>query len=178
MWTCSSLGLRQYLLEILKSNYPLMHINLFVFESASHGYLARLNRSLVEGYGRYTLRVLETFTRPGALLSCTFTRPGTAVFLRWKGQKLIENHHPAGWLLPFITPPGRVRCFGAFFCHAIYFLWKIKGKNAKGSHILHLLPPTLTHTAKNTLRERIEDRRLPVGRLKLSFRRIILIGVS
>ena len=79
MWMCSNLGLRQFLLEILKSNQSLLHINLFVFERASRGYLARLNRSSVEEVKAVTraLRYPEAYTRPGELTS----RPGT-VFMR------------------------------------------------------------------------------------------------
>ena len=97
MWMCSSLALRQYLLEILKSNQPIIHINLFVFERASRGYLARLNRSSVEEVKAVTraLRYPEAYTRPGELLHCKFTRPGT-VILRENGQKGVENDHPAG----------------------------------------------------------------------------------
>ena len=81
MWMCSNLGLRQFLLKILKSNRRLMHINLFVFERASHGYLARLNRNSVEEVMAVirTLRSPETSTRPGELLPCKFTRSGTAI---------------------------------------------------------------------------------------------------
>ena len=76
-----------------------------------------------------TLRYPETYTRPGEFLHCKFTRPGP-VILRENGQKGVENDHPAGWILLFIIPPGRVRYFGVFFCQKRDFLWEIKGKNA------------------------------------------------
>ena len=176
---CSSLALRQYLLEILKSNQPIMHIILFVFERASRGYLAHLDRSSVEEVMAVTriLHCPQTFTRPGELLHYKFTRPGTAI-LREKGQKVVENDHPAGWILLFIIPPGRVRYFGVFSCQKRDFWWEIKGKTPRVHIIKHLPPPTLTHTSKNTLREGIEDWRLPIGRLKLPFHRFILTGVS
>ena len=97
MWMCSSLGLRQYLLDILKSNQPLMHINLFVFERVSRGYLARLNRSSVEEVMAVirTLRCPENLTRPGELLPYNSTRPG-GVIMPARFQRVPKKSHPAG----------------------------------------------------------------------------------
>ena len=83
MWMRNILGLRQFLMKILKSNkpVPVMHINLFVLERSSCRYLARLNRSSVEEVIAITrtMSCPETFTRPGELLHCKFTRPGMLI---------------------------------------------------------------------------------------------------
>ena len=162
MWRCDSLGLRQFLLEILKSNQPLIHINLFVFERASCGYLARLNRSLVEEVMAVirTLRSPETSTRPGELLPCKFTWPGTTN-LRWKSPKGVENLHAAGWIYSvLIHAAGCTVLANYLFCRKHDFWERKKKKKARVKHHSTWPPPTLTHTSKNTLRERIEDWRL------------------
>ena len=115
MWMCSSLGLRQYLREILKSNQPLMHTNLFVFERASRRYLSRLNRSSVEEVMAVirTLRCPEIPTRPGELLPYNSTRPG-GVIMPARFQRVPKKSHPAGCISSGLIPPGRVRHFGVF----------------------------------------------------------------